>query len=225
MDFERLSAEGLSTGNAYRVMTDIIAPRPIAWVSTRSATGRGNLAPYSYFQAVCSNPPTVIIGMGRRSEGGPKDSLRNILETQRFTICHVTEAEAEAMNATSAAYAEGVDEAAALGVEMVEEEGLFAPRTAGCKAAMACVLQHAIPLGPGAGRGAGNEHSSTLVIARIEAFYLRPGLLEYDPRGRIQSMDPAGLEAVGRLGGVGYTTTRERFELSRPPKPQSDDAS
>jgi flavin reductase (DIM6/NTAB) family NADH-FMN oxidoreductase RutF len=222
VSFERVQAEGLSNRNAYRLMTDLVAPRPIAWLSTVSAAGQRNLAPYSYFQAVCSSPATVVVSLGRRSDGSPKDSLRNILDTRRFTVCHVSEPLSEAMNASSAAYEPGVDESEALGVEMSDAEGLFAPVVSQSLAAFSCVLQHAIPLGEGAGRSAGNAPSTTLVIARVESFYLKPGLLSRNEQGNFLPIDAGALQAVGRLGGLGYTTTQERFELDRPARPKSE---
>lgn len=211
----------MSTRDAYRLMTDLVAPRPIAWLSTIGVDGRPNLAPYSYFQAVCSAPPTVVIALGRRADGTPKDSLRNILETRRFTVCHVSEEVTESMNASSAAYEPGVDEGAALDLEMSTEEGLFAPRVSACLAALGCVLQQAIPLGEGVGRGAPNSPSTTLVIARVERFYLKPGLVKRNHKGHLLPLDPGALKAVGRLGGLSYTTTQGHFDLPRPAKPST----
>ena len=207
-----LSADSLSSRDRYTLLTDIVAPRPIAWVSTVSSSGERNLAPFSYFQAVCSNPATVILGFGWRSDG-PKDSLRNILATREMTISHVDERHAEAMNQTAGVYPSDVDEWSVAGLEAVPSAVVGPPRVAHARAALECVLRRAIPIGA---HSRGNGPSSTLVIAEVVSFYLREGLVHRNDEGHLAAMDPAALEAVGRLGGVGYTTCRGQFTLKRP---------
>ena len=94
---------------ASRLMLSIIAPRPIAWVSSMGADGSLNLAPFSFFTAVSANPPTVMIAVGAR-KGVPKDTLRNVQETSEFVIHIVDETLAEAMNLTSGEWEYGVNE-------------------------------------------------------------------------------------------------------------------
>lgn len=214
---EELDAETLSARDVYRLMTDIVAPRPIAWISTVDEAGGTNLAPFSYFQAVCSAPATVVVAIASRPDGRPKDTLANVLASREFTVNHVTEAQAEAMNATAGAYEPGVSE-----WEHAEVSGsvlgrlpsavVAAPRVAGALAAMECRMTHAIPLGVGR-RG---TPSTTLVIARVLRFWVASGLLNRDARGRLQPMDPSALAAVGRLGGISYARTRDAFVLPRP---------
>ena len=110
MAHEEIDAASLRAGDVYRLMTDLVAPRPIAWVGTVDGQGRRNLAPYSYFQAVCSAPATVVLGMGWMRDGRPKNSLANILETRGFTISHVRRGDAEAMNDTSVELPHGESE-------------------------------------------------------------------------------------------------------------------
>ena len=85
-------------------MTDLVAPRPIAWVSSEDGQGRRNLAPFSYFQAVCSHPPMIVLAIAWHPDGRMKDSLANILERREFVVSHVGEAQLEAMNQTSAPF-------------------------------------------------------------------------------------------------------------------------
>lgn len=218
MDHELLDPAGLSTTDVYRLMTDLVAPRPIAWVSTQDAAGRRNLAPFSYFQAVCSKPPMVMIACAWRPDGTPKDTLRNILETGEFVVNHVARPLAEAMNATSADYPREIDEwaapetAAVASLTPVASSRVAPPRIGQVAAALECRLSHAIPLG----EGVAGRPSSSVVVGRVVAFQLAPGLLRRDARGRLQPIDPAALDAVGRLGGIAYTDTHGRFELARP---------
>jgi flavin reductase (DIM6/NTAB) family NADH-FMN oxidoreductase RutF len=210
-----LPAESLSKGDRYRLMSSIIIPRPIAWVSTVSADGVRNLAPYSYFQAMSSDPPTVVLGMGWHASGKPKDSLRNVLDTGEFCVSLVSEALAEPMNQSSGTYAPEVEEWEVTGVESAPSTAIAAPRVNEALAALECRLVQAIPLG----LGPAGSPSTSLVIGRIVHFHLREGLLSRDQKGRVMAVDPARLAAIGRLGGIAYTKTSDRFELVRPKVP------
>lgn len=212
MTMHELTASELSTRDAYRLMTDLVAPRPIAWVSTVSGEGRANLAPYSYFQAVCSQPATIVLGCGWLGDGQPKHTLANILETGELTINHVSEPLAEAMNASSGSYPREISEWEACAVDSSPARVVRPARVAGALAGLECRLSHAIPLGEGRGGGP----SSTLIIARVVHLWVAEGLLERDERGQIRPIEPAALAAVGRLGGTSYTTTAGHFRLDRP---------
>jgi flavin reductase (DIM6/NTAB) family NADH-FMN oxidoreductase RutF len=206
-----LSAAELRPRDVYRLMTSLVAPRPIAWVSTRDEQGRTNLAPFSYFQAVCSAPPTIVLGIGRRGEASRKDTLANVLATGELTISHVSHALAEPMNASSADFPPEISEWEALGIASAPARTVAPPRVAAALAGLECRLTHAIPLGGGGSR----RPSSTLVIAEVLHFWVRQGLIQRDERGHLEPIDPRLLDAIGRLGGESYTTTRDQFDLSR----------
>lgn len=217
MTHEQLDATDLRTRDVYRLMTDLVAPRPIAWVGTVDSHGRPNLAPFSYYQAVCSSPPTVVVSIGWRGDGRPKDSLANILETGVFTVSHVHRALAEAMNETSAALPHGESEWDHAQVAASAGTCGAAPWVGAAHAAMECAAVQAVPLGT-------TRHgtpSSTLIIGEVRRFHVREGLLTRDDAGRINPIDPRALDSVGRLGGMAYTETKARFELQRPPTPES----
>lgn len=218
VEHEAIDPAGLPARETYQLMIDLVAPRPIAWVSSVGADGRSNLAPFSYYQGVCSRPPTIVLSISWRSDGTPKDTLRNILATQEFTVNHVRRDHAEAMNLTSGDYPPDVDE-----WDLVARSGVATltptpsmrvapPRIAEANAALECRLVHAIPLG----RGKGASPSSTLVVAEIAMFWLARTLVERDERGRLRPLDPARLASVGRLGGMAYTETVETFSMRRP---------
>jgi flavin reductase (DIM6/NTAB) family NADH-FMN oxidoreductase RutF len=212
---EELPAASLSARDRYRLMTDLVAPRPIAWVSTVSGRGTANLAPFSYFQGVCSDPPTIVLGIAWLPSGRPKDTLANILETRELTINHVGEPLLQSMNATSAEYSPDVSEWQACGIEPAPAKFVSPARVARAIAGLECRLTHAIPLG----HTRGGTPSSTLVIAEILHIWAVEGLLQRDERGHLLPIDPDALQAVGRLGGVAYTRTSEHFELPRPSAP------
>lgn len=216
MAHEEIDAASLRAGDVYRLMTDLVAPRPIAWVGTVDGQGRRNLAPYSYFQAVCSAPATVVLGMGWMRDGRPKNSLANILETRGFTISHVRRGDAEAMNDTSVELPHGESEWDRVQVPSAPSAVVAPPWVASAHAAMECELVQAVPLG----RTRNGTPSSTLVIAEVRRFHVREGLLSRGDRGQLLSMDAGALEAVGRLGGMAYTETSARFVLDRPARPE-----
>ncbi|MCR9161855.1 MAG: flavin reductase family protein [Nannocystaceae bacterium] len=220
MQHEHIDPSGLGGRDVYRLMTDLVAPRPIAWVSTLSAEGSPNLAPFSYFQAMGSKPPTVVIGCGWTRAGAPKDTLRNILDTREFTISHVSEPVAEAMNLTSVELPPGDSEwdhvASALPLSSTPAQVVGPARVSEARASMECRMVQAIPVG----RTAAGSPASTIVIGEVVAFTVAEGLVRRDESGHFLPMDPAELQSVGRLGGIAYTRTADAsFELVRPKPP------
>jgi flavin reductase (DIM6/NTAB) family NADH-FMN oxidoreductase RutF len=213
---DELSVESLAPRDRYRLMTDLVAPRPIAWVSTLPSRGPANLAPFSYFQAVSSDPATIVLGIAWRADGRPKDTLANILETHELTINHVSAPLAEAMNATSGDYPPGVSEWDACGIEATPARVVRPARVAGAIAGLECRLSHAIPLG----RSKTGSPSSTLVVAEVVHVWVAEGLLQRDGRGNLLAIEPDALQAVARLGGIAYSTTAGHFELPRPVVPE-----
>lgn len=200
----RLDFEALGAAEAYRWMIATVTPRPIAWVSTRSAKGVDNLAPFSFFQIVCDEPPTLMISIGNRPDGGEKDTLRNLRERGELVIQLVSVAQADAMNATSAALPHGASEFAHCGIEAVPAERVDVARVAGAAVAFECRLASILPYPA----EAPNHHIvfAEVVLAHIDEAVLADG----------RHVDPAKLDVIGRLGGAGYATTRDVFALKRP---------
>ena len=181
-------------------------------MSTLDGQGRRNLAPFSYFQAVGSRPPTIVLGIGFKRDGRPKDTLRNILERRQFTVNHVSEPLAEAMNTTSAELDETRSEWDLAQIPSTPATCVAPPRVAQALAALECRLVHAIPLGHGPAGGP----SSMLVVGEVLCFTVAEGHVVRDERGHLLPIDPARLAAVGRLGGIAYTKTADAFEMKRP---------
>jgi len=195
----------------YKMMIGLVVPRPIAFVSTVSVEGVRNLAPFSFYNAICGAPPVVCFSIAVRApkpEAGLlaiKDTLRNIRETGEFVINVVTENIAEGMNAAAAEVPAHVDEFAMAGLTPLASEVVQAPRVAEARAQMECRLLQVVPVGRvDEGEGA------TLVIGQVVRFHVRKGIFE---KFRI---DPDKLQAVGRMAGNSYIRTREHFELIRP---------
>jgi flavin reductase (DIM6/NTAB) family NADH-FMN oxidoreductase RutF len=186
----------------YKLLIGCVVPRPIAWVSSLSDDAIPNLAPFSFFMAVCNNPPTLAFSSGRR-EGNQKDTVRNIEYTQDFVVNLVDDALAEQMNFTSGEYPPAVDEFALTGLTAAPGIKVKAPRVAEAPISMECRVVQILPVGHG-------PHS--LVLGEIVYFHIRDDL--YDPNtGRI---DMHRLHPVGRLAGNLYTHVHDIFEMKRP---------
>lgn len=200
-----LPAADLKTRDAYRLMIGAIVPRAIAWVSSLSASGVPNLAPYSFFTGLCPSPPTICFSVvhGRERREGKKDSRRNVEETGEFVVNVVSEAVAEAMNLTSGEYDEDVDEFALAKLTPAPSVAVKVPRVAEAPIALECRLVQIVEVGR-APMGAG------LVIGEIVHFHIDDEIYE---NGRI---NPHKLRPVGRLAGDSYSTTHDIFDLIRP---------
>ncbi|RIK72771.1 flavin reductase family protein [candidate division KSB1 bacterium] len=186
---------------ASRLLLSIVAPRPIAWVSSMGADGSLNLAPFSFFTAVAANPPTVMVAVGAR-KGRPKDTLRNVQETGEFVIHIVDETLAEAMNLTSGEWEYGVNEFELAALETIPSIEVKPPRVAAAPVALEAKLAQIVPV---------EGTTSTLILGRIVRYHLRADLLRSD--GLI---DATLLQPITRLGGAEYATIGRVFEMSRP---------
>ena len=200
----QINPSDLTTRDLYTWMVRLITPRPIAWVSTMSATGVANLAPFSFFSGVGANPPTVLFCPANNRLGEPKDTLANILGSGQFVVNVVTHADAEAMNMTSCELDADVDEFDFASIEKASSQIVSVPRVANASACMECELHQAITLGTGPG-------GANLVIGRIVWIHLADQLLSDSG-----DFDASRLDTIGRMGGDDYVRTGERFSLPRP---------
>jgi flavin reductase (DIM6/NTAB) family NADH-FMN oxidoreductase RutF len=196
----------------YKLMSGMIVPRPVALVSTMDRNGVANLAPFSFYSGVGSNPPTVLFCPSLRAAAQDaagirfdmrKDTLRNVEETGEFVINVVSEEMAVAANTAAADVLPEVDEFQLAGLATVPSEAVCPPRVAGSPAQMECRLLQVIYTGRAPGAG-------VLVLGEVVRFHLREDLLE-DFR-----VDPARLCAVGRMSGSTWVRTQDRFDLVRP---------
>jgi len=204
---------GATTGRErYQLLTSLVVPRPIGWLSTRSPDGRPNLAPFSYFAAISPSPMLVAVSIGKRA-GSPKDTLRNIRDTGAFCVNVVTEGQILEMNQTSGEYGPDVDEFALAGLEMAEAETVPAPYVADCPAVLECRLFKEVEL---------EGSSNALVLGEVVAVRLGSGLV-VEPGTTL--VDPASLRPVGRLGGDRYALPGEILVVARPPLPEDYAAS
>jgi flavin reductase (DIM6/NTAB) family NADH-FMN oxidoreductase RutF len=199
LDFSALSAPV-----AYQWMSTTILPRPIAWVSTVSPEGGTNLAPFSFFQGVTANPPTLMFVPVNNREGRKKDTVRNIELVPEFVVNLVPHRLAEAMNATASLLPYGQSEFERFGVASAPSVKVRPPRVAEAPVAYECTLDRIVHIGSG-------PLAANVVFGRIVAAHVRDDVLGSDG-----FPDAGKLDLVGRLGREAYTTTRDTFSLKRP---------
>ena len=187
----------------YRVLTGVVVPRPIAFVSTLSADGVLNLAPYSFFNAVAYDPPTIVFSSSRRTGDKRKDTLANIEETGEFVVNVVVDDIAEAMNRTAAEYPTEVSEFDIAGLTPAPSDLVKPPRVAESPVNMECRLNQIVSLGQG-------SHQHGLVIGEVVLMHLRDDLIDG------HRINHQRLRPTGRLAGSMYCHTGDVFEMPRP---------
>jgi flavin reductase (DIM6/NTAB) family NADH-FMN oxidoreductase RutF len=192
----------------YKLMTGLIVPRPVALVSTVDKNGVRNVAPFSFFCGVGSNPPTLLFCPGLRSNSAHrpddrKDTLRNVEQTGEFVVNVVSSAIAESSNLTASEVGPEIDEFELAGLTAIPSELVSPPRVAESPAQFECKLLQIIFTGQGSGAG-------VVVLGEIVRLHVAA---ELEENFRI---DPAKLDAVGRMAGNTWVHTRERFDLIRP---------
>lgn len=180
----------------YRLLTSVVVPRPIAWVSTVSADGVENLAPHSFFTIASVNPPVVSF-----TSVGEKDSLRNIRDTEEFVISLTPEDMFEAVNATGTGFAAEVSEFDAAGIAPEPSATVRPPRVAGSPVALECRLHEIHPVG-----------DCFVVYGQITRAAIRTDTLDADSHPRIEALRP-----LSRLGLNEWGTIGEVREITRIP--------
>ncbi len=193
----------LERREVYKQLIGSVVPRPIAWVSSMNAEGQPNLAPFSYFNVACSNPPTLLFCPNRRADGSKKDTLLNVEATGEFVIHIVDERTVEAMNATSAEYPHGTNEITMAGLTAVPSVRVRPPCIAESPIAFECQLFQIVPVGDGPSGG-------DIVIGRVVLVHIR------DDIRPDTYIDLKALQPVARLAGNSYARVTETFDLPRP---------
>ncbi|MDR2882043.1 MAG: flavin reductase family protein [Azoarcus sp.] len=182
----------------YRLLTNLVVPRPIAWVSTAGENGVVNLAPFSFFNAVSGHPPYLVISVGTNDDGGQKDTARNILASGEFVVNMVTEDLFDAMNISAADFPRGESELLAAGLHTAPSVKVKTPRVAECQASMECRLHSTVALG-----------ENTLFIGEVLMFHVADRLM--GPRLHVEGYAP-----LGRLGSPSvYCRTQDQFDVAR----------
>ena len=192
----------------HKLMIGSIVPRPIALVSTTSNNGINNLAPFSYFNGVCSKPPTIMFAPARRGwDGKEKDTLINIRKTKEFSINIVSEDIGEKMVKCSTDYKKEVDEFSKSGLSPIPSKKIKPPIVSESKISLECKLNQIVQIGKD------DAGSGFIVIGTIVLFHIEDDV--YD-NGRI-ILDK--LQPLGRVAGNGYVRSTDTFDIIRTIQP------
>ena len=194
--------ETLPAPKRYKLLTGLVVPRPIALVTTISAAGVVNAAPFSFFNALGEDPPILVISVGRRGEGGEhgelKDTARNIVASGEFVVHLVDEAIAEQMHGCSLVLPPEASEVDRVGFTTTASRTVTPPRIAEAPVALECRLHSRVPVG-----------NHDLFIGRILWVHAREGLV--DPETLRTRME--NYRVIARLHGNRYIRTLDRFTV------------
>ncbi|MBZ9714208.1 flavin reductase family protein [Deinococcus multiflagellatus] len=186
----------------YKLLTAVVVPRPIAWVCTLGEDGHVNLAPYSFFGLMGSDPPVVAFAPGNRPDGTPKDTARNIGPGGAFTVNLVSFDLAPLMNATATDFPHGHSEPGVLGIALAPGVQVPTPRVVAAPAALECREVQTLTIG-----------RTRIILGEVLGLALQPEAVQDAAQYHV---DTAALDLVGRLGGRGtYARTRDTFVLDR----------
>ena len=190
--------------SSHKIFGSVIAPRPIAFVSTVGADGIFNLAPYGLFTAVSLKPVLIGFNVAWKKDGSKKDTLINIESAKEFVICIVTEALAEPMNKSSNSYPITIDEFKEVGLTPRKADFVKAPLVAESPINLECRLTQTLEFGE-------NPYKSSFLIGEVLRVHIKD---EFFVDGKIQMSE---LKVIGRLGGSGlYCRMTDLFEMKRP---------
>ena len=190
--------------DVYRLLIGAVVPRPIAFVSTLDLNNVRNLAPFSFFTVASSNPPVVVFCTSVPSVGrGMKDTLKNVLDTREFVLNVVSEDFAEKMNECSATVPPDVDEFELSGLTPIPSDLVKPHRVAESRVQMECQLTQVVTVSE-------KPNGGSLVLGEVVRFHLAEDVVDNF------HVDPDKLRAIGRMAGITYCRTTDRFELKRP---------
>ena len=183
----------------YKLLIGLVIPRPIAWISTWSANGVANCAPFSFFNVFSEDPPLCVIGINPRSDGQIKHSLKNIRRTKEFVVNLVDEDTANAMHLSSKEFPEDVSEFQQTGLTPVPAMTVQHPRIAEAAACLECRVERILEI----------SGTRELVLGEILLVHARDGII--DPNSK--RISEQHYRPIGRLFADRYCTTRQRFDL------------
>ena len=191
----------------YLTLTQTVIPRPVAWVLSENDDGGYNLAPFSFFNAVCSEPPLIMISVGRRPDGSLKDTQANIEAKSDFVV-HIGDWEQlDSMNASSATLSPGESEVQRLGLETVRFQQFGLPRLTKCRVAFACSRYQIQEIG---------NSGNALILGRVHGVYLADSVVSEDDRSH-RKIHADRINPIGRLGASEFVRFGEIHARRRPP--------
>ena len=201
-----LDLSELKPAQVYFHMIQTLIPRPIAWVLSEIEQDKYNLAPFSYFNAVCSDPPLIMLSVGKKPDGSFKDTRVNIEQRKDFVV-HIAHREVlDELNRSSATLAANVSELDQLGIETTAFEGSRLPRIRACKIAYACECYQIHELG---------STPQSIIYGNVKHIFIDDEIISSNEKGRLK-VHADRLEPISRLGANEYMSFGEVISLARP---------
>lgn len=195
----------LSPNRIYFTMIQSLVPRPIAWVLSDNGNDSLNLAPFSYFNAISSDPPLLMLSVGKKPDGSIKDTRLNIIERNEFVI-HIPHREmAAAVTETSRSLAAGESELDRVDLATVPFENFRLPRLQDCRVAFACERYRVEDI----------TTNQAMILGEVKALYIDDSVVEQQDKGRVK-IHADKVDPLTRLGGDEYGTLGEIITIPRP---------
>lgn len=191
-----IDLDGLSGFEAYNLLTQTLVPRPVAWVLSDNGDSSYNLAPFSYFAALNSDPMLFTLSIGSKSDGEAKDTLHNLREGRPFVVHLPHRQQARAVTDSAQPLDFGESEVSMLGLELMEFEGFEMPRLKDSRIAYGCSCHQLLSIGPS---------RQPLVVCQIHRMFLDDEILRSGTEDFLQ-VDVKKLDPIARLGGEEYAT-------------------
>ncbi len=202
----KLDFNQLTPNQIYGAMTQTIVPRPIAWVLSDNGDGSFNVAPFSFFSGICSDPPLLMLSIGKKDAAEEKDTRVNIRERDHFVVHISSTRHIDQVNATSATLAHGESEVDVAKLELSEIDGFDLPRIADCDLAIACTRYRIDEIG---------NAPQAVIYGEISSITVSDHLLVDNEKGRFQ-IDASALDPLARLGGSNYSKIGKVLKATRP---------
>lgn len=199
-----IDLNSVSANQAYFTVIQSLVPRPVAWVLSQNEEDSLNLAPFSYFSAVASDPPLLMISIGRKPDGSWKDTRENIVQRNEFVVHIPHREQAQAVTESSRSRAANDSELEALGLATTPFDGFAVPRLSDCRIAMACERYSAEEITP----------TQTMILGRIKSIYVDDSVVT-EKQGR-QKINANKIDPLARLGGNEYATIADIIDVPRP---------
>lgn len=201
LDFSKMTPN-----QCYGAMVQTIVPRPIAWVLSDNGDGSVNVAPYSFFTGICSDPPLLMLSAGKKDAEIEKDTRLNIRERTNFVVHIPNTGHIDQVNASSATLPHGQSEVDLAKLELIDIDGFDLPRIASCDVAMACALYRLDEIG---------SVPQAVIYGEIQSMIINDDLIVPNEKGRFE-IDSTKLDPLSRLGGSFYSSIGDKLTAQRP---------
>ena len=202
----QIKLDQLSTSATYFTLTQTVLPRPVAWILSENQESNFNLAPFSYFNAVCSDPPLLMVSIGKQTDGREKDTIRNIKARSKFVVHIASCDQLNELNQSAETLPPGVSELDEIGLKTTLMDGFPVPRITECKVAFFCDRYDIQTIG---------NNGDSLLFAKVNEIYVDDSCVEINNNGRVV-IDANIVQPLARLGAGEYANFGKIMTAKRP---------